>query len=154
MSIAMGERRDEATVIGPGSPGHLRVLLGQRARDVPSERVPPSLRTPNSRFVAVVQGGDFLRVETAGRAWLVIQDRVRAVLNANWDPIGVAEDVADEYDSFIGVIYWMLRRGTSPEELAAQLLKIETESMGLDGLPEVRRLEVARRLLALELPTP
>lgn len=150
----MGERRVEATVIGPGSPGHLRVLLGQRERDVPSERVPPSLRIPNSQFVAVIQGGDFLRVETAGRAWLVIQDRVRAVLNANWDPIGVAGEVTDEYDSYIGVIYSMLRRGTSPEELAAHLLEIETDSMALDGLPEARRLEVARRLLALDLPTP
>ena len=150
----MGERRVEATVIGPGSPGHLRVRLGQRERDVPVERVPPSLRTPNSQFVAVVQGGDLLRVEAAGRAWLVIQDRVRAVLNANWDPIDVADAVADEYDSYIGVIYSMLRRGTSPGELAAHLLQIETESMGLKGLPEEQRLEVARRLLALELPTP
>ncbi len=150
----MGERRVEATVIGPGPPGHLRVRLGQRERNVPMERVPPSLRTPNSQFVAVVQGGDLVGVETAGRAWLVIQDRIRAVLNANWDPIGVAGAVADEYDSYIGAIYSMLRRDASPDELAAQLLQIETESMGLDGLPEEQRLEIASRLLALELPTP
>jgi hypothetical protein len=118
------------------------------------ERVPLSLRTPNSQFVAVVQGGDLLRVEVAGRAWLVIQDRVRGVLNTDWDPIGVADSVTDEYDGYIGVIYSMLRRGTSPEELAAHLLQIEIDSMGLDGLPEEQRLGVARRLLALELPTP
>jgi hypothetical protein len=112
------------------------------------------IKRPNSQFIAVVQGGDFLRVETAERAWLVIQDRIRAVLNANWDPIGVAEEVADEYDSYIGVIYSMLRRGISPAKLAAELLEIETVSMGLSGLPEGRRLEVARKLLALELPTP
>ena len=149
----MGEKRVEAHVIGPGSPGHLKVRLGQRERDVPVERLPPALRTPNSEFVAVVEGGDLLRVEPAGRAWLEIQDRVRAVLNADWDPIGVADAVADEYDSYIGVIYSMLRRDASPDELAAHFLQIETDSMGLSGLPEESRLEVARRLLALELPS-
>ena len=149
----MAERRVEAVVIGPGAPGHLRVRLGQRERDVPAERVPPALRTPNSEFVAVVEGGALLRVETAGRAWLAIQERVRSVLNADWDPIGVAHAVDDEYDSYIGLLYSMLRRNASANELAAQLLKIETESMGLSGLPEEQRLGVARRLLALDLPS-
>ena len=150
----MGERRVEAVVIGPGSPGHLRVRLGGRERDVPTDRLPPTLRTPNSEFVAVVQGGDLLRVETAGRAWLAIQNRVRTVLNSNWDPIGVADEVADEYDSYIGSIYSMLRRSASPDEIAAHLLQIETDSMGLAGLSEDQRLKVARQLLALELPSP
>ena len=150
----MGERRVEAIVIGPGSPGHLRIRVGQRERDVPAERVPPELRTPNSEFVAVVQGGDLLRVEVAGRPWLVIQNRVRTVLNSNWDPIGVATEVADEYDGYISSIYSMLRRNASPKEIAARLLKIETDSMGLDGSPESQRLEVANQLLALDLPSP
>jgi hypothetical protein len=149
----MGETRVEAVVIGPGAPGHLRVRLGQIPRDVPIERIPPALRTPNSEFVAVVEVGEFLRVETAGHAWLVIQERVRSVLNADWDPIGVAEVVDDEYDSYIGLIYSMIRRNASADELAAQLLQIETESIGLSGLPEQRRIEVARRLLALDLPS-
>ena len=148
----MGERRVEAVVIGPGAPGHLRVLLGKREHDVPAERVPATLRTPNSEFVAVVDGGDVLRVEPAGRAWPIIQRRLRSVLNADWDPIGVANAVDDEYDSYIGPIYSMIRRNAPAHELAARLLQIETESMGLSGMPEERRLEVARRLLALELP--
>ena len=150
----MGERRVEAIVIDPGASGHLKVRLGQREQDVPVDRIPPALRIPNSEFVAVVEGGDLLRVETAGRAWLAIQERVRSVLNEDWDPIGVADAVADEYDSYIGLIYSMVRRNASADELAAQLLQIETESMGLSGLPEEQRLEVARRLLTLDLPLP
>jgi len=149
----MGERRVEATVIGPGSVGHLRVRFARKEWDVPVERLPPVLRMPNSEFVAVVHGRDLLRVEPAGRAWLTIQDCVRAVLNANWDPIGVADAAPDEYDGYIGTIHSMLQRGASPDELAAHLLQIETGSMGLDGLSEERRLEVARTLLALDLPT-
>lgn len=148
----MGEIRIEAVVIGPGSPGHIRVRLGERERDVPSDLVPLELRTPNVRFVAVVQGGDLLRVETAGRAWLSVQDRVRAVLNSKWDPIGVADQVADEYDSYVDAIYSMLRRKAAPAEIAAHLLEIETEVMGLAGQSEDRRLDVAHQLLALELP--
>ncbi|MGH3639326.1 MAG: hypothetical protein ACRDUX_09880, partial [Mycobacterium sp.] len=151
--IAMGERRVEAVVTGSGAPGHLRVRFGQEEREVPAERVPAALRTPNSEFVAVVEGGELLRVESAGRAWIDIQDRVRSVLNAEWDPIGVAHTAADEYDSDIGTIYSMVRRNASPDELAAQLLQIEIDSMGLSGLPEEQRLEAARRLLALELPS-
>jgi hypothetical protein len=119
---------------------------------VPADRLPAALRIPNSRFVAVVEGGELLRVEPAGRAWIEIQDRVRAVLNAHWDPIGVADAVADEYDGYIAGIHSMLLRGASPDELAAHLLRIEIDSMGLPGLPAKRRLNVARRLKALDLP--
>lgn len=74
------------------------------------------------------------------------------MLNAEWDPIGVADAVADEYDSYIAGIYALLRRAASPPELAEHLVRIERESMGLEGLPVERRLEVARRLRALDLP--
>ena len=40
LGVAMGERRVEAIVIGPGAPGHLRVRFGQRERDVPADRIP------------------------------------------------------------------------------------------------------------------
>ncbi len=150
----MDERRVEARVIGPGARGHLRVRLGQREQDVPMDRLPPTLRALNSEFVAVVQGGNLLRIDALGPAWLDIQDKVRSVLNRSWDPIGIAGDVEDEYDSYIADIYEMLRVGSSPHDLAAHLLQIETESMGLHGSPGLQRLEVARQLLALELPTP
>ena len=115
------------------------------------ERLPPALRMPNSRFVAVVEGGELLRVEKDGRTWLEIQNRIREVLNTEWDPIGggVPED---EYDSYIAEIYSMLQRDASAEDLAERLLRIETDEIGLDGLPVQQRLEVGRRLKALDLP--
>ena len=54
------ERRLEAVVLGPGLPGQVRVTLGraqqQFVADVPVELLDPSLRLPNSEFVAVVNG--------------------------------------------------------------------------------------------------
>ena len=146
------ERRIEAHVIGPGTPGFLKVQIGPRVRDVSAARLPPVLRVPNSRFVAVVQAGELLRVEPDGRAWLEIQNRIRAVLNAEWDPIGLSGAAGDEYDGYIAGIYAMLRRDTSPADLAEHLRRIEEESMELSGQPAERRLEAARRLRALDLP--
>src|SRR5882762_2001912 len=94
------ERRLEAVVVGPGKPGQVRVALGrgqhQFVADVPFELLQPSLRMPNSEFVAVVKDRDLVRIEPAGRLWLTIQDQIRAVLNGDWDPIGVADIV--DYD--------------------------------------------------------
>ena len=148
----MGERRVDACVIGPGLPGHFRVRLGQRERDVPVERLPPSLRVPNSEFVAIVQGTDLVGIEPAGREWLSVQERVRSVLNAVWDPIGVGGDVDDEYDSYIAAIYHLLKRDASLGELAAHLLEIETESKGLSDQSAEHRAETARQLKNLDLP--
>lgn len=47
----------------------------------------------------------------------------------------------------------MIKREASPEDLAAHLLPIETDSMGLAGMSAEQRLKVARRLRALELPS-
>jgi hypothetical protein len=106
------EKRLEAVVLGPGRPGEVKVALGrgehQFVADVPFELLQPSLRTPNSEFVAVVKGRELVRIETAGRVWLTIQDQIRAVLNSDWDPIGVANIVDDEYDMYIGHIYSLL----------------------------------------------
>src|ERR1700704_5134879 len=110
----MGETRLEAVVVGPGAPGFLKVAFGRDhhrfVADVPADRLPPSLRLPNSQFVGVVEGRDLIRVESAGRAWLEIQDHIRAVLNASWDPIGVAGEVGDEYDGYIGGIFSLFGR--------------------------------------------
>jgi hypothetical protein len=46
-------------------------------------------------------GGDVVRVEPAGRIWLTIQDQMRVVLNGDWDPIGLADIVDDEYDTYV-----------------------------------------------------
>ena len=130
----MSERRLEAVVIGPGKPGLVRVALGRGERqfvvDAPFELLQPSLRLPNSEFVAVVDGRELVRVESAGRIWLAIQDQIRSVLNTDWDPIGVSDMVEDEYDMYIGRIYSLLASDASEQAIASHLLSIELERMG------------------------
>jgi len=151
------ERRLEAVVLGPGRPGQLKVGLGrgkhQFVADVPFELLQPSLRMPNSEFVAVVKGRELVRAEPAGRVWLVIQDRIRAVLNNDWDPIGVADAVGDEYDMYIGHIHSLLATDASEQAVADHLLWIERERMGLSGTPMNQLLRVAANLQNLQLPS-
>jgi len=153
----MSERRLEAMVIGPGKPGILRVSLGrgqgQFVADVPFEKLEPSLRLPNSHFVAVVEGRELVRVEPAGRIWLTIQDEIRSVLNTDWDPIGVVGDgINGEYDMYIGSIYSLLLSGASEHVIAEHLRSIEVDRMGLTGTPMDQLFKVAAKLLKLQLP--
>jgi hypothetical protein len=150
------ERRLEAVVVGPGAPGWLKVTFGRDSGryviDVPVERIPSSLRLPNSSFVAVVAGRDFVRVEPAGRAWIEIQHQIRSVLNAAWDPIGVRNTVDDEYDGYIADIYSLLQSGASEEMLAEHLRSIEVKQMASRGSSMNKLLAIAGRLLKLQLP--
>jgi hypothetical protein len=152
----MGERRIEAIVIGPGAPGHVKVTFGggdqQFVVEVPADRLPVPLRLPNSQFVGVVEGRDLIRVEPAGRAWLEIQDRIRSILNTSWDPIGIGNDVDDEYDGYIGGIYSLIQNGSSVDAIAEHVSRIEVESMGLAGSRLSRLREVAAELRNLQLP--
>ena len=152
----MGERRLEAIVVGPGAPGFLKVAFGRDPHrfvaDILADRLPPSLRLPNSQFVGVVNGRDLIRVESAGVAWLEIQDHIRAVLNTSWDPIGVADDVDDEYDGYIESIFSLLRSDASVDVIAEHLSCIEVERMGLASSPFSQLCEVAVKLRALQLP--
>src|ERR1700678_1655812 len=129
------ERRLEAVVIGPGKPGHVRVALGRGDQkfvtDVPFDLLQSALRIPNSEFVAVVAGRDVVRVEPAGRAWLTIQDQIRNVLNGDWDPIGVADVVDDEYDMYIAQVHSLLATNSTEQTIADHLLEIERERRGL-----------------------
>ena len=151
------ERRLEAVVLGPGRPGRVKVTLGrgeqQFVADVPVELLDPSLRMPNSEFVAVVNGRDIVRVERAGKSWLIIQNQVREVLNRDWDPIGVADIVGDEYDGYIGEIHSLLAKHASEKDISDYLLSVEVERMGLTGTSDDQRLRVARNLQNLQLPT-
>lgn len=73
----MSERRLEAVVIGPGTPGLLKIQFGQGdgafVTDVPADQIPSSLRLPNSSFVALVAGRDFVRVDPLGSAWIEVE---------------------------------------------------------------------------------
>ena len=152
----MTERRLQGVVIGPGNPGFLRVMFGRnRARfvaDVQAERIPSDMRMPNSSFVGVVVGRDLVRVEASGQAWMEFEDQIRAVLNAEWDPIGVAHAVDDEYDGYIAPILSLLARNASVEMLAEHLRSIEVERMGLGGSPHDKLIAVAEALRGIRLP--
>ena len=84
----MSERRLEAVVIGPGVSGGLEVEIGREPDKfvvfMAVESLPMELRLPNSQFIAVVEGRTVVRVESEGRLWIEIQDRIRAVLSASW----------------------------------------------------------------------
>ena len=102
--------------------------------------------------MAVVAGSDFARVEAAGREWIEIQDQIRTVLNEAWDPIGVAADVDDEYDSYIAGIYSLLQGDASEEILAQHLKSIEVEQMEYRGSSMSKLLAAASGLRQLQLP--
>lgn len=150
------ERRLEAVVIGPGRPGNLRIALGrgqnQFVTEVAATLLQPSLRMANSEFVAIVKGRELVEVEPAGRVWLTIQDQIRKVLNCDWDPIGVAEMVDDEYDMYIGHIYSLLSKEADDQEIADYLLWVEIERMGMTGTLMIQLLSVAAKLRSLPLP--
>ena len=150
------ERRLEAIVVGPGRPGELRVAVGRGEQtfvtNVRVELLHPSLRLPNSEFVAVVDGREIVRVEPAGRVWLTIQNEIRGVLNRDWDPIGVADIVDGEYDMYIGHLHSLLAKNASEQDLAEYLLWVELERMGLTGTPMDQLLRVAKNLQSLQLP--
>ena len=134
----------------------MRVALGRGERkfvaDVPFDLLQPALRMPNSEFVAVVSGRDVVRVEPAGRIWLTIQDQIRVVLNGDWDPIGVADIVDDEYDMYIAQIHSLLVTNSTEQTIADHLLGIEHERMGLTGTPMSQLLRVAANLRNIQLP--
>ncbi|HKW62535.1 MAG TPA: hypothetical protein VJN89_08330 [Candidatus Acidoferrum sp.] len=150
------ERRLEAVVVGPGKPGHLQVALGRGQNrfvtEVVATLLQPSLRMPNSEFVAIVKGRDVVRAEPAGRVWLTIQDQIRTVLNRHWDPIGVADIADDEYDMYIGHIYSLLAADAADQRVADYLLWVEIERMGMTGTPMDQLLSVAVILRGLPLP--
>jgi IS1 family transposase len=79
-----------------------------------------------------------------------LNERVAALLRQEWDPIGVHDVPAarDEYDAYVGAIAGLLRRRTTTANLAAVLVRIESEDMGLR--PDLARAErVAAALLKL-----
>ncbi len=69
----------------------------------------------------------------ASRRW---RRRIREVMNAEWDPIGVSDQAPDEYDAYVGKVAAMLREGTSDAELFAYLHWVETVHIGMPGNEE------------------
>lgn len=69
---------------------------------------------------------------------LEIQQSIRQILIYDWDPIGInAVGLDDEYDSYIGEIYRLLKSGASECQIIERLYQFETISMGLNGNREM-----------------
>ncbi|MEV8005337.1 MULTISPECIES: hypothetical protein [unclassified Streptomyces] len=76
------------------------------------------------------------------------EKNLRQLLN-EWDPIGVADEVPDEYDCMLAPLLGMLRRGADQAEIAAFLRTELVEHFGLT--PSASEPEaVATRLMALK----
>jgi hypothetical protein len=64
-----------------------------------------------------------------------IRQMVRAILLNDWDPIGIAgvPQAADEYDRYVADVAQMVVAGSSISDLSKHLVRIEIETMGLNG---------------------
>ena len=71
-----------------------------------------------------------------------------AKLLREWDPIGVAAELPDEYDAYVAGIHGLLRRDATAEQLAEHLSTIVRDEMGLRVNVE-REQSIAERLVAL-----
>jgi len=81
-----------------------------------------------------------------------IRGEIRRVLLNFWDPIGIKNEpmAQDEYDSYIGGVYDLLKKSCTDEELAAHLWKIIEERIEIHPakdatertVSELRRIEL------------
>ena len=151
----MSERKIRATVIGPATSGLLKIELGsgnaKHVTDVPVETIPSHLRMPNSTFFAVMVRGELVRADDFDQQWFDFQERIRAVLNSEWDPIGAAHAVDDEYDSYIPGLMALLEGGANAEQLGEHLRLIEVNQMTLRESPRHKLLAVAEALRSIQL---
>jgi hypothetical protein len=103
--------------------------------------------------VAVVSGGELVAIEALETGVLDTEDEIRRILNSDWDPIGVAHIVRDEYDGYIGGIHSLLRAGASAEVVSQHLLQIECDRMGYDHESADHLRSVTAKLCALRIRT-
>ncbi len=82
-----------------------------------------------------------------------IQESIRGILLHDWDPIGVQQvpEAQDEYDSYVGGVYRLLASGSSAQEIADHLWRIENETMGLPALDRAKLIPVAEKLHRLDV---
>ncbi|MGA5169267.1 MULTISPECIES: hypothetical protein [Streptomyces] len=62
-----------------------------------------------------------------------LEDDLRSLLN-EWDPIGVADDVPDEYDCMLAPLLQQLRSGAGRSEIGEFLRHELEDHFGLDPL--------------------
>jgi len=86
-----------------------------------------------------------------------VRSKIRAVLLAEWDPIGINDvpEAADEYDSYIGCVYDLLGQGAAEESIRDYLRQIEVDQMEMVNasreplLPDANRNRAAASLTSL-----
>ena len=78
--------------------------------------------------------------------------KVRAILSADWDPIGVRDvpEAKDEYEPYVVPVAKRLMAAISHSNLSNYLLEIETGTMGLGGDND-RARAVAEKLRDIEI---
>jgi hypothetical protein len=81
-----------------------------------------------------------------------VRRRIRVILNERWDPLGVAGDRQNEYDSYIDGIHALLMKHASDVAIARHLQGIEVGAMGTNGTPFEHLLRVAIELRHVEVP--
>ncbi len=80
-----------------------------------------------------------------------IQDSIREILRPDWNPIGIPDLPADEYDADIAPVHRVLTGNRSESELIACLARIERDEFGTTcSSPEPLR-QVARKRLDLDV---
>jgi hypothetical protein len=59
--------------------------------------------------------------------------RIDEVLHYLWDPIGVSDvpEARDEYTSYAGVVFGMLKQGAGTDEISRYLREIRVVNMGV-----------------------
>jgi hypothetical protein len=78
-------------------------------------------------------------------------DCVRDVINREWNPIGVPDLPADEYDSYVGPIASMILHRSNDEALLRYMKWVEVEQMGLSPFDHDKAVKVIAILRNIEL---
>lgn len=76
-------------------------------------------------------------------------DQVRAILHADWDPIGAAVP-RDEYDSYAWPVLAMLQRKAGRTEVETYLRWAADTAMS-SPVPQTRLTDVVDKLMALDI---
>ncbi len=76
--------------------------------------------------------------------WKTNFDRIRKILN-DWDPIGVADVVDDEYDSINYLVYSALRSKGTIEDIKKAIKEYMNDSMEID-VPDSDLTEIAQKI--------
>ncbi len=80
----------------------------------------------------------------------ILMDRVRDVINRDWNPIGVSDLPEDEYDGYIGPISSMIQNRSSDEEFLKYMQWVELEQMGLSRFDRDHALKVIAKFRNIE----